>query len=142
MCELPSPFLDVGKNQELSNELLRLQGQPCAPRQLFSLALPEYTCEVQAITSDAHVTFSWMRRLGSETVSITSILLLPKFARALFATHANFDYFSKWHPGGLGPSHTPSGGGDWEGARIPPNRADDKAYLTNTGFGLRSHALS
>ena len=85
MCELPSTFLDVGKNQELANELRRLQGQPCAPRQLFSLALPEYTCEVQAITSDGHVTLSWMRRLGSETVGISTRLTQTTLREKAFA---------------------------------------------------------
>ena len=74
MCELPSTFLDVWKNQELANELRRLQGLPCAPRQLFSLALPEYTCEVQAITSDAHVTLSWTKQFGGEIVGISTRL--------------------------------------------------------------------
>ena len=72
MCALPPTFLDVGKNRELSSELLVLQSLTCAPRQLFSLALPEYTCELQALSSDDHVWLSWTKKLGGETVCVTT----------------------------------------------------------------------
>ena len=72
MCALPPTFLDVGKNRELSSELLVLRSLPCAPRQLFSLALPEYTCELQALSSDDHVWLSWTKKLGGETVCVTT----------------------------------------------------------------------
>ena len=189
MCALPPTFLDVGKNRELSSELLVLQSLTCAPRQLFSLALPEYTCELQALSSDDHVWLSWTKKLGGETVCVTTrptktalrakglvfpntwpdpvICLrvfdfasrfrcgtrkgrscesiytpLAKVRKSIICNSCEFRLLFKMAPWrAWSKSHT-----KWRrglgGAGIPPNRADDKAYLTNTGFGLRSHALS
>ena len=58
---------DMRKNMELSDELLRLQSLPCAPRELFSMALPEYTCQSTSPCEEERAVLAWTRRLGEET---------------------------------------------------------------------------